>query len=114
MDQNPITSRRIYETKVFFQLLYYGSELWRGVTTTQLLPLERAKWIQGVPYGTRTDIALSCLGIYLISYLIDIRKLIFLSQLCHTDSNMRFKHFFVNRLTSYYARPAKSKGFSPT
>ncbi|XP_052811156.1 uncharacterized protein LOC128238888 [Mya arenaria] len=114
---NPITSIRIYETKVLSAALY-GSELWSGVTSNQLLPLERIhrqciKWIQGVPKESRTDIALSCLGIQPIQNFIDSKKLAFLCQLCHADPNMKIKKVFVNRLLSFISQPIKAQGFIP-
>ena len=61
------------EIKLFVCLLVclYGCESWNNLTESQILTLERAHrycitYMQGLPRQTRTDVALSLLGIYTI------------------------------------------------
>ena len=114
---NPLTSKRIYESVVLPRALY-GSEVWSGVTDTQLLPLERThrqciKLIQSAPKHTRTDIALSTLKMFPIMNYIDKRKLLLLGQLCRLDVKFTIKQVFINRLMSCRTFPKTATGFIP-
>lgn len=114
---HPVTCKKIYESIVLPKALY-GSELWNGVTDTQLLPLRKLhrqciKRIQSIPTSTRTDIALSCLGIYPIVQLIDKRKLLLFGQLCQLDTKFKIKDVLVHRITSFISFPKIAKGFVP-
>lgn len=81
---NPITSRQIYNSVVLPKALY-GSELWSRLLPNDILSLERAhrfciKFMQWLPCGTSTDVALTLLGSNSIEVEIDRRKLVFFSN----------------------------------
>jgi len=64
---HPLTCKRLYESLVLPAALY-GCEVWNNLTANQILKLERAhrqciKHMQSLPLQTRTDVALSALGI---------------------------------------------------
>jgi len=69
--------------------------------------------MQGMSKNTRTVVALSCLGIYPLESYIDKRKLLFLGQLCRTDTSMRICVLFLQRLTKYLNNPSTTFGFVP-
>lgn len=90
---NPITSRQIYNSVVLLKALY-GSELWSRLLPNGILSLERAhrfciKFMQCLPRGTSTDVALTLLGSNSIEVEIDRRKLVFLNN-CVT-----YQHIYV-------------------
>ena len=63
---------------------------------------------------TRTDVALSLVGIFPIEMDIDFRKLTLFGQFCRLNSNIWVKTVFLNRLTSYIAKcNHKQEGFVP-
>lgn len=82
---HPLSSKHLYETVVLSKALY-GSEMWCDLTDDQILSLERAhrqcvKNMQSMHLYTRTDVALSSMGIlplklinenyfYLVSFVI--------------------------------------------
>ena len=57
--------------------------------------------MQGLHRQTRTDIALSLLGIYTIQPEIDLKKLILLGQFCRFSFDHWLRFAFLNRLTSF-------------
>lgn len=104
-----------YESVVLPKALY-GCELWSNLSPSELQPLERVhtqciKYMQQMHQCTRTDVALSCLGLLPIECEIDKRKLIFFGQLCNLNTEKRVKSIFVARLYQYLMNPRKSTGF---
>ena len=63
--------------------------------------------------NTRTDVALSCLGIYPLESYIDKTKLLFLGQLCRTNPSKRICVLFLQGLTKYLNNPSTTFGFLP-
>ncbi len=112
---HPLTSKAIYETLVLPKALY-GCELWYDLNVKTTLSLERAhrfcvKFIQSVPRHTRTDVALSVLGVLPIEADIDKRKLIFLRQLCTLPLECVAKGIFMKRLLAYRQGSIQPNGF---
>jgi hypothetical protein len=65
---HPLTSRKIYVSIILPKALY-GCELWNNITASQTVSLERAhrhciKHMKAMPQCTRSDIALSYIGIH--------------------------------------------------
>ena len=65
---HPLSYKKIYEAVVLPKALY-GCETWGFLTTNNILLLERAhlfcvKYMQGLNTRTRTDAALSLLGMF--------------------------------------------------
>ena len=70
--------------------------------------------MQSLSTHTRTDTALSLLGVFPIETDIDFRKLTIIGQFCRLNSDIRVKRMFLNRLTSYIAeRNQRQEGFVP-
>jgi hypothetical protein len=114
---HPITSRHLYKTIVLSKALF-GCELWCNINDSQILKLERVhrqclKFMQSMPQSTRTDVALSCIGIFPVENEIDKRKLLFFGQLCQLDTNKKAKIVFVTRLIKFMNSPRKQRGFIP-
>jgi hypothetical protein len=114
---HPLTSKHLYESIVLPRALY-GCELWSELNDSELLSLERVhrqciKYMQSMHQCTRTDIALSCIGILPIEFEIDKRKLLLFGQLCHLDTDKRIKTIFVSRLFHFLMEPRKARGFIP-
>ena len=112
---HPLTCKKIYNSVVLPKALY-GCENWSGLTSVELLTLERAhrfciKRMQSLSMYTRTDIALGLLAIFPIEVEIDLRKLVLFGQLCRLNSNFWAKTMFLNRLTSFKINPRKQTGF---
>ena len=68
----------------------YGCETWFSLTTNNILLLERAyrfcvKYMQVLSTRTRTDAALSLLGMFSIESEIDLRKLTLFGQFCRNN-----------------------------
>ena len=102
---NPTTSRQIYNSVVLPKALY-GSELWSNLLPNDILSLERAhrfciKFMQCLPRGTSTDVALTLLGSNAIDVEIDRRKLVYFEQLCNLPAHLRVKEFFIHRLVHF-------------
>ena len=90
-----LSCQKIYKCIVLPNALY-GCENWSHISEEKMLTLERAhryciKYMQGLHRWTRTDIALSLIGIHTIESEIDFRKLILFGQLCR----LRFTTGFV-------------------
>ena len=115
---HPLTCKTIYKSIVLPKALY-GCENWDNLNDTELLSLERAhrfcvKHMQSLNLRSRTDVALSLLGIFPIEIDIDFRKLTLFGQFCRLNSNIWIKTVFLNRLTSYIAKcNHKQEGFVP-
>ncbi len=114
---HPITIKRIYESVVLPRALF-GCELWNTMTDTHIQSLERVhrqcvKHMQSMGRYTRTDIALSFIGLLPIEYEIDKRKLLLLGQLCNMDYAKRVKRIFASRLVKYINEPSKIIGVMP-
>ena len=102
---HPLTCIKIYNSVVLPKALY-GCENWFDLTESEILSLERAhrfcvKHMQSLSKRTRTDAALSLLGVFPIELEIDSRKLTLLGQMCRLNSNSWVKNVFLNRLTSF-------------
>ena len=102
---HPLTCIKIYNSVVLPKALY-GCENWFDLTESEILSLERAhrfcvKHMQSLSKRTRTDAALSLLGVYPIELEIDSRKLTLFDQMCRLNSNSWVKNVFLNRLTSF-------------
>ena len=102
---HPLTCIKIYNSVVLPKALY-GCENWFDLTESEILSLERAhrfcvKHMQSLSKRTRTDAALSLLGVYPIELEIDSRKLTLFGQMCRLNSNSWVKNVFLNRLTSF-------------
>ncbi|MCG8048280.1 MAG: reverse transcriptase family protein, partial [Candidatus Thiodiazotropha endolucinida] len=116
-DFNPLSCKKIYNTVVLPKALY-GCETWNPLRSNDILFLERAhrfcvKFMQGLNIRTRTDVALSLLGVYSIESEIDFRKLNLLGQLCRVKSNSWLKLAFLSRLASYNVYKDIQLGFIP-
>lgn len=114
---NPITSKHIYSSVVLPRALY-GCELWSRLLPSHILVLERAhrfclKFMQYLPRGTATDVALALLGAHSIEVEIDKRKLLFLEQICNLPSHLRVKELFIHRLVLYNENSVRQMGFIP-
>jgi hypothetical protein len=112
---HPLSSKHLYETVVLSKALY-GSEMWCDLTDDQILSLERAhrqcvKNMQSMHQSTRTDVALSSMGILPIEFEIDKRKLLLFGQLCNLDTRKRIKTLFISRLFQFMIKPRKAQGF---
>ena len=102
---NQLTCIKIYNSVVLPKALC-GCENWFDLTESEILSLERAhrfcvKHMQSLSKRTRTDAALSLLGVYPIELEIDSRKLTLFGQMCRLNSNSWVKNVFLNRLTSF-------------
>ena len=102
---HPLTCIKIYYSVVLPKALY-GCENWFDLTESELLSLERAhrfcvKHMQSRSKRTRTDAALSLLGVFPIELELDSRKLTLFGQMCRLNSNSWVKNVFLNRLTSF-------------
>ena len=94
----------------------FGCEFWSTMSASDILQLERAhrfcvKFIKNLPIYTRTDIALSALGIPSIESEIDYKKLQFFAQLCRLPCRYVAKQIFVNRLIRYLSNDRQTQGF---
>ena len=70
--------------------------------------------MQSLSTRTRTDTALSLLGVFPIETDIDFRKLTLFGQFCRLNSDIWVKRMFLNRLTSYIAEfNHRQEGFVP-
>ncbi|MCG8112938.1 MAG: reverse transcriptase family protein [Candidatus Thiodiazotropha taylori] len=112
---HPLTYKKIYNAVVLPKALY-GCENWSGLSSNELLSLERAhrfciKHMQSLGRRTRTDIALGLLAMFPIEIEIDLRKLILFGQLCRLSANIWVKTMFLNRLTSFELNPENQTGF---
>ena len=114
---HPITCNKIYRSVVLPKALY-GCENWANLSDSERVTLERAhrfcvKHMQSLNIRTRTDVALSLLGIYPIENEIDFKKLILFGQLCRLDSSVWLKNVFLFRLFSYMTYADRQSGFIP-
>ena len=114
---HPLSCQKIYKSVVLPSALY-GCESWNNLTESQILTLERAhryciKYMQGLPRQTRTDIALSLLGVYTIQSEIDFKKLILFGQFCRLSFDHWLRFVFLNRLTSFSMKGDNQLGFIP-
>ena len=114
---HPITLKHLYKTIVLPRALY-GCELWGTLSAAQLKPLERThrqciKYMQSLPRYTRTDIALSCIGMVPIEHEINKRKLQLFGQLCNLPNDNRIKILFTTRLMQFKLKPSNARGFMP-
>ena len=70
--------------------------------------------MQSLNLRTRTDVALSLLGIFPIEIDIDFRKITLFGPYCRLNSNIWVKTVFLNRLTSYISKcNHRQEGFVP-
>ena len=86
---HPLTCKTIYKSIVLPKALK-GCENWDILSDTDLLTLERAhrfcvKHMQSLSTCTRTDTALSLLGVFPIETDIDFRKLTLFGQFCRLN-----------------------------
>ncbi len=115
---NPLTSFKIVKTSSYPRALY-GCEIWNNLTRSEITLLETAnhfviKTVQNLPKLTRSDKALSLLGAFTIESVIDTKKLLFLGNLCMSESNMLPKQVFLSRLFAYKnGCVATATGFIP-
>ena len=98
---HPLTCKTIYKSIVLPKALY-GCENWDNLSDTDLHTLERAhrfcvKHMQSLSTRTRTDTALSLLGVFPIETDIDFRKLTLFGQFCRLNSDIWVKRMFLNR-----------------
>ena len=116
-DLNPLTCKSIYKSVVLPKALY-GCESLSHLSHSNILKLERAhrfcvKYIQGLNTRTRTDIALSLMGIHAIESEIDFMKLNLFGQFCRSNVQCWVKTLFMQRLLSYQSNSDKQIGFIP-
>ena len=114
---HPISAKHLYVSVVLPTALY-GCELWSNLSKEHLAMLEAShrfciKYIQNLPEYTRTDVALSLIGMLPIEAEIDKRKLIFLGQVCSLNPSSIIKKVFAQRLMSYKNNAIKASGFVP-
>ena len=114
---HPLSCKKIYNSVVLPKSLY-GCESWFCLTASQILILERAhrfcvKFMQGLNIRTRTDAALSLLGIYSIESEIDFKKLILFGQFCRNDLNCWVQSCFYKRIASFVVYRDLQEGYIP-
>ena len=114
---HPLSSKILYKSIVLPKALF-GCEFWNNLSSSDVLCLERAhrfciKFMQFLPFNTRTDIALSMVSMNSIESEIDRRKLTFLGQLCNLYIEYFAKRVFLNRILSYMQSPSSTTGFLP-
>ena len=95
---HPLTCKTTYKSIVLPKALY-GCKNWDNLNDTELLSLERAhrfcvKHMESLNLRTRTDVALSLLGIFPIEINIDFRKLTLFGQFCRLNTNISVKQSF--------------------
>ena len=113
----PLSYKKIYEAVVLPKALY-GCETWFSLTTNNILLLERAhrfcvKYMQGLSTRTRTDSALSLLGMFSIEFEIDLRKLTLFGQFCRNNMNCWEFECFYRRLASFMVNKETQTGYFP-
>ena len=96
----------------------YGCETWFSLNTNNISLLERAhrfcvKYMQGLSIRTRTDAALSLLGIFSIESEIDLRKLTLFGQFCGNNMKCWVFGCFYRRLASYMVNQETQTGYFP-
>lgn len=114
---HPINCKKIYNSAVIPKALF-GCELWNGLLPRHNDTLEKAhrfciKFMQSLPGRTRTDVALSLLGVNPIANEIDYKKLIFFQQLCSDSVACVTKEMFIYRLVNFIENPKFKIGFIP-
>ena len=114
---HPLTYKKIYEAAVLPKALY-GCETWFSLNTHNFSLLERAhrfcvKYMQGLSIRTRTDVALSLLGIFSIGSEIDLRKLTLFGQFCRNNMKCWVFECFYRRLASYMLNKETQTGYFP-
>ena len=114
---HPLTYKKIYEAAVLPKALY-GCETWFSLNTNNISLLERAhrfcvKYMQGLSIRTRTDAALSLLGIFSIESEIDLRKLTLFGQFCRNNMKCWVFECFYRRLASYMVNKETQTGYFP-
>ena len=87
-----------------------------NLTASNLIMLERVhrfcvKYMQGLSIRTRTDVALSLLGIYSIQSEIDFRNLTLFGQVCRDISNCWVHGCFYRRLASFTINNVSQNGY---
>ena len=114
---HPLSSIILYKSIVLPKALF-GCEFWNNISSSDILCLERAhrfciKFMQHLPFNTRTDISLSMISVNSIESEIDRRKLTFFGQVCNLSIEYFVKRLFLNRLYNYKQAPSISTGFFP-
>ena len=113
---NPVTSAQLVKTIIYTEALY-GCELWI-LSKTELLLLERAqryiaKSIQGLERRTRTDLCNGLLGGTSIEGYIDMKKLLYIGNICRLDNQLLPRRIFVTRLLMFNANRQNQIGLIP-
>ena len=116
---HPLSYKKIYKAVVLPKALY-GCETWVYLTTNNILLLERAhllcvKYMQGLSTRTRTDAALSLLGMFSIESEIDLRQLIMklFGQFCRNNMKCWVFECFYRRLASFMVNKETQTGYFP-
>ena len=115
---HPLTCITIYKSVVLPKALY-GCEYINNITESEMVTLERShrfciKRMQSLGMQTRTDAALSLMGIFPLETEIDFRKLTLFGQFCRTITCTWVKRVFLFRLLSYMTYPYNGQhGFIP-
>ena len=89
-----------------------------ALDTNNISLLERAhrfcvKYMQGLSIRTRTDAALSLLGIFSIESEIDLRQLTLFGQFCRNNMKCWVFECFYRRLASYMVNKETQTGYFP-
>ena len=113
---NPVTSAQLIKTIIYTKALY-GRELWI-LSKPELLLLERAqrfiaKSIQGLERRTRTDMCNGLLGWASIEGYIDMKKLLYIGNICRQDNQLLPRRIIVTRLLMFNANGQNQIGLKP-